>query len=261
MDRTLYSIFVLCPSGRLSRFVWAFVPVRLRRSPVEAIIRAVLRGSAQDPTERPPAPADEVAARLEAEYPAARTALTWENPLQLLVATMLSAQSTDARVNEVTEGLFEQYRSAEDYAGAGLAQLEGDIRSVGFFRNKARALRGMARVLVDEHGGEVPRTMEELVRLPGVGRKTANVVLGNAFGVDEGVVVDTHVRRLSGRLGLSREHDPEKIEHDLLEVVPEGERALFSHLLIFHGRNVCKARKPDCPDCVLNDICPSAGIF
>ena len=211
--------------------------------------------------ERPPAPADEVAARLKAEYPEARTALNWENPLQLLVATMLSAQSTDVRVNEVTAGLFERYRSAADYAGADLPDLEAEIRSVGFYRNKARALKGMAEVLVGEHGGVVPRTMEDLVKLPGVGRKTANVVLGNAFGVDEGVVVDTHVRRLSGRLGFSGEHDPEKIEVDLLRVVPEGERALFSHLLIFHGRAVCKARKPDCPRCVLNDICPSADTF
>ena len=171
---------------------------------------------------------------------------------------MLSAQSTDVRVNSVTPGLFERYPTAKDYAEADLEEIEEEIRSVGFYRNKARALKGMARVLVDDHGGEVPRTMEDLVRLPGVGRKTANVVLGNAFGIDEGVVVDTHVRRLSNRLGLSEHHDPEKIEQDLLKIVPEGERALFSHLLIFHGRRVCKARKPDCPNCVLNDICPSA---
>jgi len=192
------------------------------------------------------------------EYPDARTELDWNNPLQLLVATMLSAQSTDVRVNEVTKGLFEKYRTAEDYATTDLERLEKEIRSVGFFRNKARALRDMARVLVEEHGGEVPCTMPELVRLPGVGRKTANVVLGNAFGIDEGVVVDTHVRRLSNRLGLSGERDPEKIEWDLLEIVPEGERTLFSHLLIFHGRRICKSRKPDCPNCVLNHVCPSA---
>ncbi len=220
-----------------------------------------MRSSAQGHPELPPAPAGEVAARLKGGYPGARTGLDWRSPLELLVATMLSAQSTDVRVNGVTEGLFERYHSAEDYAGADLAELESEIRPVGFFRNKARALKGMARVLVEENGGEVPKTMEELVRLPGVGRKTANVVLGNAFGVDEGVVVDTHVRRLSGRLGLSREHDPEKIERDLLEVVPEGERTLFSHLLISHGRRVCKARKPDCEGCVLNDLCPSAGTF
>lgn len=208
--------------------------------------------------ERPPAPVGEVIARLKEEYPDAETELLWENPLQLLVATMLSAQSTDVRVNGVTRGLFERYRVAEDYAEADLGEIEEEIRSVGFYRNKARALQGMARALIEDHGGEVPRTMEELVRLPGVGRKTANVVLGNAFGIDEGVVVDTHVRRLSNRLGLSDHHDPEKIERDLLETVPEGERTLFSHLLIFHGRRVCKSRKPDCPGCVLNDICPSA---
>ena len=216
-----------------------------------------MSASAERP-ERSPAPVGEVIARLKEEYPDAETELLWENPLQLLVATMLSAQSTDVRVNGVTRGLFERYRAAEDYAEADLGEIEEEIRSVGFYRNKARALQGMARALVEGHGGEVPRNMEDLVRLPGVGRKTANVVLGNAFGIDEGVVVDTHVRRLSNRLGLSGHHDPEKIERDLLEVVPKGERTLFSHLLIFHGRRVCKSRKPDCPGCVLNDICPSA---
>ena len=198
---------------------------------------------------------------MKEEYPGARTELDWENPLQLLVATMLSAQSTDVRVNEVTKRLFEKYRTAEDYAQADLGSLEEEIHPVGFFRNKARSIKGMARALVEDHGGELPRTMSELVQLPGVGRKTANVVLGNAFGIDEGVVVDTHVRRLSNRLGLSSEHDPEKIERDLLRVVPEGERTLFSHLLIFHGRRVCKSRKPDCPGCVLNHICPSARVY
>jgi endonuclease III len=207
------------------------------------------------------APISEVITRLKNEYPDARTELNWENPLELLVATMLSAQTTDVRVNMVTEKLFEKYRTAADYAGAAPAQLEEDIRPTGFYRNKARSLQGMARALLERHGGEVPRTMAELVALPGVGRKTANVVLGNAFGVDEGVVVDTHVRRVSGRLGLTGEKDPEKIERDLLQVVPEGERTLFSHLLIFHGRRVCKARKPDCPNCVLNDVCPSAYYY
>jgi endonuclease III len=206
------------------------------------------------------APISEVITRLKNEYPDARTELKWENPLELLVATMLSAQTTDVRVNMVTLKLFEKYRTAADYAGAAPAQLEEDIRPTGFYRNKARSLQGMARALLERHGGEVPRTMAELVALPGVGRKTANVVLGNAFGVDEGVVVDTHVRRVSGRLGLTGEKDPEKIERDLLQVVPEGERTLFSHLLIFHGRRVCKARKPDCPNCVLNDICPSSTV-
>jgi endonuclease-3 len=206
------------------------------------------------------APISEVISRLKDEYPDARTELNWENPLELLVATMLSAQTTDVRVNMVTDKLFEKYRTATDYAGADPAELEADIRPTGFYRNKARSLQGMARALLDEHGGEVPRTMAGLVSLPGVGRKTANVVLGNAFGVDEGVVVDTHVRRVSRRLGLTAEKDPEKIEQDLLGVVPEGERTLFSHLLILHGRRVCKARKPDCPGCVLSDICPSSTV-
>jgi endonuclease-3 len=206
------------------------------------------------------APISEVISRLKDEYPDARTELNWENPLELLVATMLSAQTTDVRVNMVTDKLFEKYRTAADYAGADPAELEADIRPTGFYRNKARSLQGMARALLDEHGGEVPRTMAGLVSLPGVGRKTANVVLGNAFGGDEGVVVDTHVRRVSRRLGLTAEKDPEKIEQDLLGVVPEGERTLFSHLLILHGRRVCKARKPDCPGCVLSDICPSSTV-
>ena len=195
---------------------------------------------------------------MKEEYPDARTELDWEDPLQLLVATMLSAQSTDVRVNEVTKRLFEKYHTTEDYAQADLGSLEEEIHPVGFFRNKARSIKGMARALVEVHGGEVPRTMTELVQLPGVGRKTANVVLGNAFGIDEGIVVDTHVRRLSNRLGLSSEHDPEKIERDLLRIVPAAERTLFSHLLILHGRRVCKARKPDCTGCVLNHVCPSA---
>jgi endonuclease-3 len=207
------------------------------------------------------APISDVIARLKREYPDADTELNWRNPLELLIATMLSAQTTDVRVNMVTETLFDKYRTAADYAGADPAELEEEIRPTGFFRNKARALQGMARALLERHGGEVPRTMDELVALPGVGRKTANVVLGNAFGVDEGVVVDTHVRRVSTRLGLTEETDPEKIEGDLLQLVPEGERALFSHLLIFHGRRVCKARKPDCPGCVLNDVCPSAFYY
>jgi len=206
------------------------------------------------------APASEVIARLKAEYPDARTDLDWSNPLELLVATILSAQTTDVQVNRVTESLFAKYRKAEDYADAALDVLEEDIRPTGFYRNKARSLRGMARALVEEHGGEVPRTMPELVALPGVGRKTANVVLGNAFGTNEGIVVDTHVRRVSNRLGLTESQDPVKIEQDLMGVVPEEDWTIFSHLLIFHGRRTCKARKPDCPNCVLNHICPSADL-
>ncbi len=207
------------------------------------------------------APISEVIPRLEREYPEATTELDWRNPLELLVATMLSAQTTDVRVNQVTSELFEKYRAAEDYAAADSAQLEKDIRPTGFYRNKVRSLQGMARALLERHGGEVPRTMAELVALPGVGRKTANVVLGTAFGVEVGIVVDTHVRRVSNRLGLTEEKDPEKIERDLVRVVPEGAWTNFSHLLIFHGRRVCKARKPDCPGCVLNDLCPSAYIY
>jgi endonuclease III len=206
------------------------------------------------------APAPEVVARLKSEYPDAGTELDWTNPLELLVATMLSAQTTDVQVNRVSQSLFAKYRTAEDYAGADPDELEEDIRPTGFYRNKARSLRNMAGALVEEHEGEVPRTMQELVALPGVGRKTANVVLGNAFGVDEGIVVDTHVRRVSGRLGLTQNRDPAKIEQDLMKIVPEQDWTVFSHLLILHGRRTCKARKPDCPNCVLNDICPSAEL-
>jgi endonuclease III len=204
------------------------------------------------------APAPEVVARLKAEYPDARTELDWSNPLELLVSTILSAQTTDVQVNKVTERLFAKYRTAEAYADTPSHVLEEDIRPTGFYRNKARSLRGMASALVENHGGEVPRTMSELVALPGVGRKTANVVLGNAFGVDEGIVVDTHVRRVSGRLGLTQNQDQAKIEQDLMQVIPKDDWTIFSHLLILHGRRTCKARKPDCPNCILNDICPSA---
>jgi endonuclease-3 len=209
---------------------------------------------------RSPAPASEVTARLKAEYPDARTELDWSNPLELLVATILSAQTTDVQVNRVTEDLFVKYRHAEDYADAAPEELAEDISPTGFYRNKTRSLQGMARALVEEHGGEVPSTMTELVALPGVGRKTANVVLGNAFGANEGIVVDTHVRRVSGRLGLTRNQDPVKIEQDLMGSVPEEDWTNFSHLLILHGRRTCKARKPDCPNCILNDICPSAEL-
>ncbi len=198
--------------------------------------------------------------RLKEIYPEATTELRWSNPLELLVATVLSARTTDTTVNRVTENLFEKYQSARDYARANPEELERYLRPTGFYRNKARAVQGLARAIAENHGGGVPRTMGELTALPGVGRKTANVVLGNAFGSDEGVVVDTHVRRLSNRLGLSAEHDPEKIEQDLIKIVPKENRTLFSHLLIFHGRRVCRPRKPDCPDCVLNDICPSSTV-
>ena len=204
------------------------------------------------------APVEETIARLRSAYPDARTALDWSNPLELLVATILSAQTTDVRVNSVTPDLFTKYPTAHDLADADPTELEETIRPTGFFRNKAKSLQGMARALVEDHGGEVPPAMEDLVALPGVGRKTANVVLGNAFSIDEGVVVDTHVRRLSNRLGFSSQSDPEKIETDLIRTVPKEDWTVFSHLLILHGRSVCKARKPACGDCVVNDLCPSA---
>lgn len=209
---------------------------------------------------RNPAPIEEVIPRLEAAYPNATTELAWANPLELLVATILSAQSTDVRVNKVTEDLFNKYRTAEDYASADPAELEDDIRPAGFFRNKTKSIQGMARALLEDHDGRVPHTMDELTALPGVGRKTANVVLGNGFGIDEGVVVDTHVRRLSNRLGLTEQQDPERIELDLMQIVPKTDWTIFSHLLILHGRRVCKSRKPNCPNCDLNDICPASTV-
>jgi endonuclease-3 len=198
--------------------------------------------------------------RLHAAYPEAKTALNHTNPFQLLVATILSAQTTDVRVNLVTPALFARYPDAAALAQARQAQVEKLIQSTGFFRNKARSIIGMAQGLVADHQGEVPNTMEELVKLPGVGRKTANVVLGNAFGINEGVVVDTHVTRLSFRLGFSRQTDPVKIEQALMKLFPQQSWALLSHLLILHGRQVCIARKPKCPECVVADLCPSAKL-
>jgi endonuclease-3 len=198
--------------------------------------------------------------RLKAEYPDARCALDHEDAYQLVVATILSAQCTDTRVNQVTPAFFDRYPSPELLARADPREVEELIRSTGFFRNKTRSLIGMAQALVAEHRGEVPHTMEELRVLPGVGRKTANVVLGNAFGINEGVTVDTHVTRLSRLLGLSRQDDPAKIEPDLMALFPQDDWGILSHLLIFHGRQVCIARRPRCPDCVLADLCPSAAI-
>ena len=200
-----------------------------------------------------------ILARLETGYPEARCALDHRSPLELLVATILSAQCTDARVNQVTPALFRRFPDAAAYAAAGLGELETMVQSTGFFRNKAKALQGLGRALVERHGGEVPRTMAELTALPGVGRKTANVVLGNAFGLDEGVVVDTHVARLARRLGLTRQSDPVKIESDLIGLVPRAAWTLWSHLLICHGRAVCKAPRPRCAACALADLCPSAA--
>ena len=196
---------------------------------------------------------------LRQAYPDAHCELTHSSPLELLIATILSAQCTDKQVNLVTPDLFRKYRSAADYAEAPVAELEQDIRRLGFFRNKARSIRACCQALVRRHGGEVPRTMAELVELEGVGRKTANVVLGNAFGLDEGIVVDTHVMRLSQRLGLTRQTQPEKIEQDLIPLVPRRQWALFSHWLIWHGRRRCPARQPDCAGCEIRRFCPSAN--
>lgn len=200
--------------------------------------------------------AAEIIEVLRREYPDARTSLNFTNALELLVATILSAQCTDARVNEVTADLFRKYRTARDYAAADPAELEAYIRPTGFFRHKAKSIIGACRVLVERFGGQVPRTMEELTGLPGVGRKTANVVLGNAFGIP-GLPVDTHVGRVAARLGLTAHKDPVKIERDLMEIVPREHWTNFSHQLICHGRAVCRARKPRCGECPLRPLCPA----
>jgi endonuclease-3 len=192
-------------------------------------------------------------------YPDARCALDYEDPLQLLVATILSAQCTDVRVNRVTPALFARYRDARAFADAEPGELEAAIQSTGFFRNKARNIIACCRQLLERHGGRVPATMAELNPLPGVGRKTANVVLGNAFGVP-GIPVDTHVGRLSRRLGLTTETDPVKVERDLMRLLPEREWTMFSHRLIYHGRRVCHARTPDCGGCALAKLCPKVGV-
>jgi endonuclease III len=204
--------------------------------------------------------AGEILARLRREYPRTRLALDFQSPLQLLMATVLAAQCTDQKVNEVTPPLFRRYPAARDFARADLAELEEMVRQTGFFRNKAKALKSLGMTLVAEHGGEVPDTLESLVALPGVGRKTANVVLGNAFGRNEGIAVDTHVQRLSRRLFLTEEEDPEKIERDLVALLPREEWTRFALLLQDHGRKVCKARKPECAACPVADLCPSAEI-
>jgi endonuclease-3 len=195
---------------------------------------------------------------LKREYPGARCSLDHTSPLELLVATILSAQCTDERVNLVTADLFRKYRRAEDYIGVQPSELEADIRPAGFFRNKARAIQGACRMIVEQHAGRVPDRLEELLELPGVARKTANVVLGNAFNITSGIVVDTHVARLSQRLSLTAHEQPEKIERDLMLLVPRTDWIIFSHLLIAHGRKVCKARKPLCAECVVEPLCPSS---
>ena len=196
---------------------------------------------------------------LEKVHPDAKLALKWSTPLELLVATILSAQCTDERVNKVTEHLFKKYRTAEDYANADLEEFEQDIRSISFYRSKARNIKKACQVLVEKYNSEVPKTMEDLLSLPGVARKTANVVLSNAYGILEGIIVDTHVRRVSRRLGLTEETDSYKVEKDLMKIVPREKWLKFADLLIFHGRRICKAKNPKCDECVLNKICPSAS--
>lgn len=212
----------------------------------------------------PPAKANARAAstlrELKKLYPNAHCELVFKNPLELLVATILSAQCTDKRVNLVTKGLFKKYRSARDYAEAEPCEIEAAIRSAGFYRAKARSIREMAAALVGDFGGQVPRRMEDLLRLRGVARKTANVVLGTAFGLAAGIVVDTHVKRLSFRLGLSNEEAPEKIEKDLMRLLPRKEWIFFGHAMIWHGRRLCQARNPHCPACPMRSFCPRRGL-
>jgi endonuclease-3 len=215
-------------------------------------------GRKKEPVEAKKARTGEIIRLLKKEYPDAHTSLNHTNPLELLIATMLSAQSTDATVNIVTADLFRKYRSCGDYLAAPRAELEQDIHATGFFRNKAKAIHGACAAIVEKLGGEVPDNMEDMTSLPGVGRKTANVVLGNAFGIAAGVVVDTHVARLSQRLGLTDQKQPEKIEKDLMELVPKKDWILFPHLLIYHGRRICIARKPRCAECVVEGLCPAS---
>jgi endonuclease-3 len=204
--------------------------------------------------------AKKICAALQRTYPDAHCELNFSNPLQLLIATILSAQCTDKRVNIVTAELFKKFRSAKDFADAPLAEIEEAVKSTGFFRNKAKNIKACCAALVEKFGGEVPRTMDELHALAGVGRKTANVVLGNAFGINVGVVVDTHVTRLSNRLGLTKEKDAVKIEQELMKLVPQKDWTNFSHWLIWHGRRCCVARKPDCENCEIQKLCPQIGV-
>jgi len=198
---------------------------------------------------------------LEKDHSDAKIALQYKNPLELLIATILSAQATDEQINSITPKLFQKYTTPEDYGNADLTELEQDIRSSGFYHNKAKNLKNSGKLLVEKYNSQVPKTMEELVELPGVARKTANIVLFNAYGITAGIAVDTHVRRLSQRLGLTENSNPDKIEKDLMNIVPKDKWMRITDLLIFHGRRVCDARKPRCDACVLNKICPSAFTF
>ena len=199
-----------------------------------------------------------IISRLKKAYPDAQCSLNHTNPLELLIATILSAQCTDERVNIVTADLFRKYRSCEDYLAVDPTELEQDIHSTGFFRNKTKSIQGACKKLLEEHGGKVPDDIDKLLALPGVARKTANVVMGNAYGIASGVVVDTHVSRISQLLGLTKQTQPEKIERDLVELIPKKDWIDFPHLLISHGRKVCKARRPECGKCVIEPLCPSS---
>lgn len=209
----------------------------------------------------PVARAEKIIYLLKERYPHASTALKFENPLELLVSTILSAQCTDARVNLVTRDLFKKYRTAKDYAGANLKTFEQEIRSTGFYHNKAKNIIGASKMIVDNFKGKVPDTMEELITLPGVARKTANIVLSGAYGKLEGIAVDTHVKRVAFRLGLTDNEDPEKIEEDLMKIIPRRDWWIFSNVIIYHGRETCDAKLPKCSVCVLNKICPRNGVI
>lgn len=198
--------------------------------------------------------------RLKKEYPEPRTALNFNNPFELLVATILSAQTTDVHVNKVTESLFKKYKSIKDYANVSIETLQKDVSSINFYKTKAKNIHECARMIVEKFNSKVPKTMDELISLPGVARKTANIILSNVYGINEGIAVDTHVKRLSYRLGLTKNEDPVKIEKDLMAITPKGEWGNLSHLLIFHGRKICQAKKPNHKECVLCDICPSRNI-
>jgi endonuclease III len=211
-------------------------------------------------TENTKTRAKKIVALLKKEYPRASCTLDFRTPHQLLVATILSAQCTDERVNIVTKDLFKKYKKPKDYAEAPIEELENDIRSTGFFHNKAKAIKNSAMILHNDYKDKMPDNLAELTKLPGVGRKTGSVILGAAFGIAEGIVVDTHVTRLSQRLGLSKNKDAVKIEKDLMQIIPKKDWIVISHLLIDHGRKVCNARRPDCPNCALNKLCPSADL-
>ncbi len=204
---------------------------------------------------------DRIWALLKEEYPDVKPSLNYSNSLELLVATVLSAQSTDVQINKVTDKLFQKYRTAEDYASADLRELENDLYSTGFYKSKAKNIKTAAQMIVEKYNGEVPKTMEELTSLPGVGRKTANIVLARAFGIVEGVAVDTHVKRVSRRLGLTKNSDPAKIEQDLISLARREDLDSISMTLIYHGRKVCQAKKPKCKICIVKDLCPSSVIF